>query len=360
MNPSEAWNAFMDASHALMDVIPMQPHDSTCNDDQNLKLIPQDRVLRFSHDYGQGAWFVREHFGLEGPEGNTALASTSSNALPPARPIFAMIMHLVWIFGSREDAEGAMCAHPSQFLELASETGSGMMKEASLESICDHMCHNPSATEGDEMLRALKAQMKALANEMSNKADKVASSRMKSIPTDMNLKINGFCVVAQIDNVIFKYYVSSFSQQMNDMVAILALEAASNHISRIHALRQATAWPSSISTQMEMTRPKEAIEMQMSAVAPRGFSCPRSNSVHAGSLTSLDTQDRLNEAKSKLLHRFKCAGCGMVPEGLKVHKICSRCKKAYYCTLSCQRSDWNSRHKAICEPPAPVSENKPQ
>jgi hypothetical protein len=29
-------------------------------------------------------------------------------------------------------------------------------------------------------------------------------------------------------------------------------------------------------------------------------------------------------------------------------RSCGRCKNAWYCTVTCQRNDWKSRHKAVC------------
>ncbi len=44
----------------------------------------------------------------------------------------------------------------------------------------------------------------------------------------------------------------------------------------------------------------------------------------------------------------KCNSCGS-PEGKKKHKVCSACKKVYYCSTDCQRVDWKKSHKAECK-----------
>lgn len=45
---------------------------------------------------------------------------------------------------------------------------------------------------------------------------------------------------------------------------------------------------------------------------------------------------------------IKCAHCGC-PEGHIKHKICSACKKRYYCSIDCQREDWKNKHKKECK-----------
>lgn len=45
---------------------------------------------------------------------------------------------------------------------------------------------------------------------------------------------------------------------------------------------------------------------------------------------------------------IKCSHCGC-PEGSTKHKICSACKKKYYCSVECQKQDWKTRHKTECK-----------
>ena len=45
---------------------------------------------------------------------------------------------------------------------------------------------------------------------------------------------------------------------------------------------------------------------------------------------------------------IKCNSCGS-PEGKKKHKVCSACKKTYYCTADCQKVDWKRGHKTECK-----------
>lgn len=45
---------------------------------------------------------------------------------------------------------------------------------------------------------------------------------------------------------------------------------------------------------------------------------------------------------------IKCASCGC-PEGSIKHKICSACKKRYYCSIDCQKEDWKNKHKKECK-----------
>lgn len=46
----------------------------------------------------------------------------------------------------------------------------------------------------------------------------------------------------------------------------------------------------------------------------------------------------------------KCKNCGCV-EGIgsiiKL-KVCSKCKKVYYCDRECQKYDWQTKHKYEC------------
>jgi hypothetical protein len=44
----------------------------------------------------------------------------------------------------------------------------------------------------------------------------------------------------------------------------------------------------------------------------------------------------------------RCAKCDMKEKSLKEFKKCTRCNSVYYCSKTCQKSDW-PRHKSICE-----------
>jgi hypothetical protein len=43
---------------------------------------------------------------------------------------------------------------------------------------------------------------------------------------------------------------------------------------------------------------------------------------------------------------YKCSNCDVAPSSALLR--CSRCKLAWYCTRSCQRSEWKE-HKLACE-----------
>jgi hypothetical protein len=43
----------------------------------------------------------------------------------------------------------------------------------------------------------------------------------------------------------------------------------------------------------------------------------------------------------------QCVNCGRLPGGAKIFSTCSRCKKARYCSQSCQKVDWKT-HKKTC------------
>jgi len=45
---------------------------------------------------------------------------------------------------------------------------------------------------------------------------------------------------------------------------------------------------------------------------------------------------------------LKCSYCGC-PEGSIKHKLCSACKKRFYCSLECQKQDWKAGHKKECK-----------
>jgi hypothetical protein len=54
------------------------------------------------------------------------------------------------------------------------------------------------------------------------------------------------------------------------------------------------------------------------------------------------------EAKGGAASGTKCSHCGC-PEGQKKHKVCSACKKRYYCSVECQKQDWKKQHKQECK-----------
>ena len=45
-----------------------------------------------------------------------------------------------------------------------------------------------------------------------------------------------------------------------------------------------------------------------------------------------------------------CRNCSKPAIGIKLLK-CARCQQAYYCSKECQKIDWKSGHKTVCEPP---------
>jgi len=50
---------------------------------------------------------------------------------------------------------------------------------------------------------------------------------------------------------------------------------------------------------------------------------------------------------------FRCARCdkmdGTATESeFKPFKMCTKCKKVYYCSKTCQVEDWKARHKSLC------------
>lgn len=56
------------------------------------------------------------------------------------------------------------------------------------------------------------------------------------------------------------------------------------------------------------------------------------------------------DAKSdaEKLASSRCSHCGC-PEGTSKHKVCSACKKRYYCSVECQKQDWKAKHKQECK-----------
>ena len=51
------------------------------------------------------------------------------------------------------------------------------------------------------------------------------------------------------------------------------------------------------------------------------------------------------KAKEKL-ENGPCDVCGKEENT----KACSRCRKAFYCSVECQKKDWVSGHKSVCKP----------
>jgi len=52
---------------------------------------------------------------------------------------------------------------------------------------------------------------------------------------------------------------------------------------------------------------------------------------------------------SRMLQMYPCSKCGVTESELqKVTKLCSRCKKARYCSVECQKEDWQE-HKKVCQ-----------
>src|ERR1019366_6066387 len=47
---------------------------------------------------------------------------------------------------------------------------------------------------------------------------------------------------------------------------------------------------------------------------------------------------------------IKCMGCD-----LRGTKRCTRCKKAWYCSIECQRTDWTLHHSKVCTQTATVA-----
>ena len=45
----------------------------------------------------------------------------------------------------------------------------------------------------------------------------------------------------------------------------------------------------------------------------------------------------------------KCTFCGSPESSTRKHKVCSACKKAFYCSTDCQRFDWKKNHKTECK-----------
>jgi len=52
----------------------------------------------------------------------------------------------------------------------------------------------------------------------------------------------------------------------------------------------------------------------------------------------------------------KCDCCGKTREEMGVThlEVCSRCKKAYYCSAACQKEQWKAGHKQACRQPGQV------
>ena len=55
------------------------------------------------------------------------------------------------------------------------------------------------------------------------------------------------------------------------------------------------------------------------------------------------------EAARRVCRGPQCVQCSAF---LLVAQTCSRCKKAVYCSVDCQRVHWRSGHKRECRPPA--------
>lgn len=52
---------------------------------------------------------------------------------------------------------------------------------------------------------------------------------------------------------------------------------------------------------------------------------------------------------------MKCDTCGEVSLDLRA---CGACEKAFYCTIKCQRTDWNKSHKDTCRKKKKKSSSK--
>ena len=59
-------------------------------------------------------------------------------------------------------------------------------------------------------------------------------------------------------------------------------------------------------------------------------------------------EEEAEKAKQNQLNIIRCNYCN-VPETSTKHKICSACKKAYYCSAECQKHDWKRGHKEECK-----------
>jgi len=64
---------------------------------------------------------------------------------------------------------------------------------------------------------------------------------------------------------------------------------------------------------------------------------------------TLDDWEHKRREASGILHRT-CAECGVGDNATQGYtfKVCSRCKKVYYCSKSCQRTSWKGGHKTTC------------
>ena len=69
---------------------------------------------------------------------------------------------------------------------------------------------------------------------------------------------------------------------------------------------------------------------------------------------SLDAKSRGNQTGAKMLPARDCAWCKKKEDprpGMPIHRPCSGCKMAYYCSVRCQQKDWKrGGHKQRCVP----------
>ncbi len=73
--------------------------------------------------------------------------------------------------------------------------------------------------------------------------------------------------------------------------------------------------------------------------------------IEACPLTITQIDDKINSTNEKAIKIF-CNYSGCKQENA-LAKLCSRCKKAYYCNKICQTQDWVS-HKILCRPPVSI------
>ncbi|KAJ7054651.1 hypothetical protein C8F01DRAFT_481024 [Mycena amicta] len=57
-----------------------------------------------------------------------------------------------------------------------------------------------------------------------------------------------------------------------------------------------------------------------------------------------------SQALVPLSPNHRCAACGAVAE-----KRCGKCKKMWYCSAECQKTDWKAKHRLACNPEKPIS-----